>query len=189
MKTLGARPRGLRAVHRPRARASAGEPRPARDLRPQRGRKEFRAPRPSLASLRHPRADGRRLPAPLRRLRIGAVCACPPARKSSSRGARANKGLVLGPGETRLDDDTLDRSSVASGPEEFRTFWGIDYAGSYRVAGKSSRAMGTSARAYSPQARARPTSGAAQAARRGGRGATSAARPEPFHQPSPRSPP
>ena len=41
---------------------------------------------------------------------------------------KANKGSLLGPGDTRLDDDTLDRFLGGVGPEQFRMFWGIDYA-------------------------------------------------------------
>lgn len=41
---------------------------------------------------------------------------------------KANRGSLLGPGDTRLDDDTLDRFLGGVGPEQFRMFWGIDYA-------------------------------------------------------------
>lgn len=41
---------------------------------------------------------------------------------------KANKGSLLGPGDTRLDDHALDRFLGGVGPEQFRMFWGIDYA-------------------------------------------------------------
>jgi len=41
---------------------------------------------------------------------------------------KAIKGSLLGPGDTRLDDHALDRFLGGVGPEQFRMFWGIDYA-------------------------------------------------------------
>lgn len=41
---------------------------------------------------------------------------------------KANKGSLLGPGDARLDDHALDRFLGGVGPEQFRMFWGIDYA-------------------------------------------------------------
>ena len=41
---------------------------------------------------------------------------------------KANRGSLLGPGDARLDDRALDRFLDGVGPDQFRTFWGIDYA-------------------------------------------------------------
>ena len=41
---------------------------------------------------------------------------------------KANKGSLLRPDDTRLDDRALDRFLGGVGPDQFRTFWGIDYA-------------------------------------------------------------
>ena len=41
---------------------------------------------------------------------------------------KANRGSLLGPGDARLDDRALDRFLDGVGPDQFRMFWGIDYA-------------------------------------------------------------
>ena len=41
---------------------------------------------------------------------------------------KANRGSLLGPGGVRLDDRALDRFLDGVGPDQFRMFWGIDYA-------------------------------------------------------------
>ena len=41
---------------------------------------------------------------------------------------KANRGSLLGPGDALLDDRALDRFLDGVGPDQFRMFWGIDYA-------------------------------------------------------------
>jgi uncharacterized protein YhaN len=41
---------------------------------------------------------------------------------------KANKGSLLGPGDARLEENSLDRFLGGVGPDQFKIFWGIDHA-------------------------------------------------------------
>ena len=65
---------------------------------------------------------------PYGKLRVGARLRLSSGDEIEFSRRKANKGSLLGAGDTRLDDDTLDRFLGGVGPEQFRMFWGIDYA-------------------------------------------------------------
>ena len=64
---------------------------------------------------------------PYGELRIGARLRLASGDEIDFTRRKANKGSLLGPDDTRLDDDSLDRFLGGVGPEQFRMFWGIDY--------------------------------------------------------------
>lgn len=65
---------------------------------------------------------------PYGKLRIGARLHLSSGAEIEFSRRKATKGSLLGPDETRLDDHALDRFLGGVGPDQFRMFWGIDYA-------------------------------------------------------------
>ena len=65
---------------------------------------------------------------PYPELRVGARLHLSSGEEIEFSRRKANRGSLLGPGDVRLDDRALDRFLGGVGQEQFRMFWGIDYA-------------------------------------------------------------